>query len=323
MKGRNLNDRTRNTVLCGLPLLTLALVGGQVRAAVSTGTGGHGVTVGNSALIDTYDYSDTFTWGPTATVTGRQNYTNSAATSSTAVRQVENSYGNPTVYWNYTSGNFADFGSLTKDSGISNGTPTYPGSSGAGSSTGITQSGYTNVYDFSVQYGLRQDFVVQYDTVLTSDRVDISVNNAAFHSPTAFGAGNNQGLMVFFRSDDNVRNALAVYYGGVEYDTGLSTGLTSTDVGKWENFAVRFDLIDKQLTFWVNENLLGTWSWASLTPFATADISSTYVGLGASKGTRLWTDNFQVGSAVVAIPEPATLAGMGLLVGAGLIRRRR
>lgn len=321
-------EQTKRSTLIGIILATAAIGWGashSADAAVLSGPGGKGVTAGSSALIGVYDYIDTFTWGAGAPLAGRQSYANGTATSSTAIRQMENTYGNPTTYWHYTSGSFADFGSLSKDSGISNGTPTYPGSSGAGSSTGITQGGFTGEGNFSLAYGLRRDFVVQFDTILSTDRVNISVNSAAFYNPTSFNSANTQGLMVFFRRDNHPTfPTLSVYYRGVEYNTGLTTGLTTTDLGKWNNFAVEFDLDNKELTFWVNETLRGSWSYAAVSAFSTSSISGAFVGVGTAQSgsNRLWTDNFQVG-APVAVPTPLAMSsGIGLLA-ALMMRRRR
>ena len=211
---------------------------------------------------------------------------------------------------------------------LSDGVPTYPGSTGAGSATGITQTG--DASDFGIPYGLRTRYVVQVDAVQRRDRIDITSGPTAFGQ---FGAIFQPDTMaVFFRSDGGV----SLYDGGVvetpvtaangAFD--LDTGLRSA--GRWHNYGVLFDRGAKTVEIFLDEQSKGV---IDLTTFgAGADrgiyqnFSNEAVGIGGGvaqpdgvfpQEDRIWTDNFQVG----AVPEPGAL-GLGAVCLLSLRRDR-
>ena len=105
----------------------------------------------------------------------------------------------------------------------------------------------------------------------------------------------------------------------METDTGLTTGLTAADVGKWHNYAVQFDLTQRTLDFYVNEVYRGSVDLDDITEndLNVFPLSNAYVNVGHHLGGPAssypgpcYMDNVQVG-----IPEPGTL----ILLGSGLL----
>jgi hypothetical protein len=286
-------------------------------ATVSTGPGGSGVRVGQSSLIGLLDYSDTFTGTADG---GRPDRPYVPAVQPPAAYVIENTYGNPSgsIKSASVAGSAAEF-SFAADGpgtpGLVDGSPTYPGSSGAGSNNGFTQTG--NSLDYGIPYGLRTRYIVQADAVQSGDRIDITTgpNPGTIFQPNS--------VSVFFRGDGSGNASL---YNGTT-DTPIrsqagyenfNTGLTGS--GQWHNYAVRFDQLSQQIELFVDEQSKGV---IDLTTFAGgiySGFSNGAVGVGGGLGAgnnRTWTDNFQVG----AVPEPgaAAMIAMGLMT---LSRRR-
>ncbi len=236
---------------------------------------------------------------------------------------MENTYGNPAQSWG------SGLWSISNDANVINGALTYPGSSGAGSATGMTQTG--GPIDYGLNYGLRSDYVLQADVVQTSDRVDFTSGTV----PNRIGAGGpGEGLSVFFRADSQAGNpygGVGLYNGNLEtavYNTptgnfapNASLLLTGTTIGQWNNYAVDFDHANNTLGIYVNQVLLKDLNLATFAGGLYENYSNAAVSVGAAGNDRTWTDNFQVGAPT---PEPSTwiLAAFGL---AGLViaRRRR
>ncbi len=184
-------------------------------ATVTTGTGGSGVTVGNSSLISNLDYSDTFTI--TADGGGNANRPFTPAIQPAAAYVIENRYGNPSV--NFQSPGdptgVGNFSFATDSQGhVTPELPVYPGTSGSGTTTGYTQTGGstgTNT-DYGIPYGLRTQYVVQADAVQSAtNRIDI------FSGSVAGDISQAHTLAVFFQS------------GGIELYNS-SAGATSTGI---------------------------------------------------------------------------------------------
>ena len=277
-----------------------------------------GIAIGQSGLIGTLDYSDTFTGTDDG---GRPNRPYIPAVQPASAYLVENTYGKPQVSFDIGAG-FSFAADRTGTPGLVNGSPAYPlglapNASGAGSATGFTQTGGS--VDYALPFGgLRSQFIVQVDAIQTGDRIDIS----AGAGPGIFSA---QSLSVFFRGDGSGNASL---FNGTT-DTpiqsiipGFNTGITGS--GQWNNYAVRYDLQAHQIELFVNQNPVGQ---IDLTTFAGGiynNFSAQWVGAGGGLGAgenRVWTDNFQVGTSV---PEPSTaalaLAGLAIVV---LMYRRK
>jgi MYXO-CTERM domain-containing protein len=169
-----------------------------------------------------------------------------------------------------------------------------------------------------VQYGLRDEYVVQVDAVAVGDRVDITTGGI----PGTIFQPNS--LSVFFRGDGSGNASL---YNGTK-DTPIQSEFPTFDTGvtgrgQWHNYAVRFDRTDKEIELFVDEVSVGT---IDLTQFAGGlyqNFSNAAVGAGAGLGAgenRTWTDNFQVGGTV---PEPGALALAAFALPALLRRRPR
>jgi hypothetical protein len=288
-------------------------------ATIVTGPGGRGVPVGSSSLIGVLDYSDTFTGFDNGSPNSARIY--QPALQPAAAYVVESIYGNPAV--NFQSQGFgpgvAEF-SFAADGpgtpGLVDGSPIYPGSSGAGSATGFTQTG--NGPDYGLPYGLRTRYLVQIDAVAVSDRIDITTGAI----PGTIFQGNS--LSIFIRGDGSGNASL--FNGST--DTPIqsiiptfNTGLTND--GQWHNYGALFDQTAKTVEIFVDEQSKGI---IDLTTFAGGlyqNFSNAAVGVGAGLAggqNRTWTDNFQVGAPV---PEPSSILLLSAAVTGMLMRRRR
>jgi len=301
--------------------LRFSVLGTLVVSLISVGSlGAAGIPVGGSSRIGVLDYSDTFTGTDDG---GRANRPYVPAVQPAAAYVVENAYGNPSVSFDIGSG-FSFAADRAGTPGLVDGNPPYPlglgpNASGAGSATGFTQTG--GGIDYALPYsGLRSSYVVQVDALQVADRIDISSGAG----PGIFAA---QSLSVFFRGDGSGNASL---FNGAT-DTPIqsiiptfNTGITGA--GQWNNYAVRYDLLAREIELFVNQNSVGV---INLTTFAGgiyANFTNQWVGAGgglAAGENRVWTDNFQVGAPV---PEPSTaaLALMALaLIGLRCYRRSK
>ncbi len=266
-----------------------------------------GVSVGSSTLIAALDYSDTFT--QTAQGGINPNRPSTAAIQPAPAYIVENSYGNPSVSFN------AAFSFASDTDGLVPGTPTYPGGSGAGSATGITQTG--GGVDYGLPYGLRNRYTVQVDAVQVGDRIDIS-------SGGGVGIFAANSLSVFFRGDGSGNASL--FNGGLDVSirSVIPTFTTNiTGAGQWINYAASFDMSGKTIELFVNQVSLGVIDLTAFNGGTHANFSNAFVGAGAGLAggeNRTWTDNFQVGGTV---PEPGSLMFALSTLGMAMLRRRR
>lgn len=250
---------------------------------------GVGVPVGRSTLAGPLDYSDTWTEG----VSGRVADGSFPVTG--AALGVESSYGNPPRAW--TTGKW----SFRKDANLwwTLASPD-PRGNWAGSRTGMTETGGS--VDFGIEYGLRQDYVVQLDAVQTDGRVAVTSSGARDTT------GRADGISVFFHPA-GAAVEVGIYNVGVgERDTGFHPGLTP-----WffDNYAVRFDLPARTLTIYANERRLGAVDLDTFAggAFAAVPVSNAAITVGATVtvGDRVWTDNVQVGAPCPAPPDVATV----------------
>jgi hypothetical protein len=277
------------------------------------------VPAGSSSLIGILDYSDTFTGAASGGSNPARVYV--AAVQPAPAYAVQNTFGHPAVNFQ-TDGqapgvaafSFAADGPGTP--GFVDGLPVYPGTSGAGSATGFTQTG--GGVDFGVPFGFRTRYIVQFDAVAVSDRIDITTGSI---SGTIFQASS---LSIFIRGDGSGNASL--FNGSLDtpirnFIPGFTTGLSND--GKWHNYAALFDQLQKSVEIFIDEQSKGV---IDLTTFAGGtyqNFSNAAVGVGsglAGGQNRTWTDNFQVGSAV---PEPTSVALLGTAMSGFLLRRRR
>jgi hypothetical protein len=295
--------------------------------AQTSGSGGEGVDVGTSDLISTLQYSDTFTFGSGSSGTRNgSSYDAQQYPLPGNVGDVENDYGHPAQSWGNNAFSIANDANFY---GASGNNP-YPGSSGAGSATGFTQTGLTgdqpnSETDFGIGYGLSNNFVVQVDAVQVNDRIDINIGN------TNNTIQSSDGLSVFFRA-----GSIGIY-NDIVHETVTPFTLTGLTDDTWNNYAVDFNLTAKTLSIYTNENLIGVVNLNTFDGGAYAGIldasSNAFVGVGGAEPTNspdsssiglLWTDNFEVGTPV-AVPEPSTyamlLGGAALLFGFVGLRR--
>ena len=192
-----------------------------VGALLGTNALDAGVPVGSSTLIGKLQYSDSFTITPNGGIPGRPG--GGAYPVNSPGINVENNYGNPPQVW--SNGKW----SIAEDATVNTGGAPYVGS-GAGTDTGMTQTGGGN--DYGLEYGLANQFVVQFDAFQAPDRINIGARSAR---DTIGGSG----LTVFFRTLGAGFPQIGLYNGASEIDSGLTSGIDSANT--WHNYAVRLD----------------------------------------------------------------------------------
>jgi hypothetical protein len=246
---------------------------------------GVGVCVGRSALAGPLDYSDSWTEG----IRGR--VANGSFPVTGPALEIESAYGNPSRTWSDAKW------SLRKDGNLF-WTPTSPDPVGnwSGSRTGITETG-GNV-DFGIEYGLRDDFVVQFDAIQTDGRVEIT--SAGARDTTS----RSDGISVFFRAA-GAAIEVGIYNAGIgERDSGIRPALGRN---VFHNYAVRFSIPTKELWIYADERRVGVVNLNTFADgvFSGIPLTNAAVTVGASVvfGNRVWTDNFQVGPPCPPIPE--------------------
>jgi hypothetical protein len=290
-----------NTAVPGAPPLTTTTDANGRWAVVTEGPGGPGVPVGFSSVIGSVDYADSFSLGTGA----RANLVPNQYPVPAAALALEVTPAGHPMSWS------ANLWSISDDANaLSDGRSPYPGGSGAGSAGGFTQTGLADTGEavgFGIEYGLREDYVVQFDAVQTVGWVGVE------SGPARDKLGQAGGVAVLFHADDTPTpfDGLSLWDGSVETkvldgpDGNSGNGIKAgTRVGRWNNYAVRFDQADDTLTIYVNQVALVT---LDLTKFAGGrykDYSNAAVNVGGLSGDpslnpadRFWSDNFQVGAA--------------------------
>jgi hypothetical protein len=289
-----------------LAQLLLLLIGASALVACGAQVAQAGsVSVGSSTLIGALDYSDTYTTAENGGLADRPDGAYGPAFA------VENCYGNASRSWPDLAWSINTDGTVIKTDPNS----PYPGASGGGSDTGVTQTGAPpNGADWGIEYGLRDRFVVQYDSVQTGDRIDLGVG------PTLGSIGGDN-VTLFFRPSGHSWYDVGLYHGNYgEVDTGL---VSPTSADAWHNYAALFDIPARTIEVFVDETSLGVVDIDTVgggvlagLPFSneTVNVGGCHSG---TAGWLMWTDNFQVGAPV---PEPGAFvlffgALMSLLVG--------
>ena len=282
---------------------------------VSSAYGG-AVAVGSSQLIDTLDYSDTLSDG-----TFNRPDADGSYPPLPEVLLIENCYGNP-------QRSFPDAAfSHNKDANAyGGGANPFPGTSGAGSDGGFTQTGYTASKTFGIPYSsdadpnaetgiyetpLRDSFVFQLDAVQTSEWVGLVLGKNA-----AVGDGEN--LFIHFCPSTDTEPGAAVVYRNLENVWGtmvaeLPAGTCNDNT--WQNYGVAL-LPDNELKIYLNEELLADVDLAAVDGYAwtgagagdarsdidyTGFVTPTHVAFAYCQLIKtdfrvMWTDNWQVGT---------------------------
>jgi len=241
-------------------------------------------------LVGRIDYSDTWT----ANTPDRSG--GFVPLESPEALRVERCHGNPPRSWILSS----PVAVTTWPGGARSGA--WPGFTPRGSKSGFTElSGLHGVCYLGLEYGLRDDFTVQFDAVQTDDRINVTVGD---EPATIEGA---RSLSVFFRAPGGSYPEIGVYNRLLgEADVKLSSGITAPF--EWHNYAVRFNLREKRLSVWIDGRYRGAIELADVErgpaaekQRAWAELSWTnqYVTIGGftEQGMgRVWTDNFRIGS---------------------------
>jgi len=214
-------------------------------------------------------------------------------------RWIENCYNNPPRSWVFN----AEPAMTTCP--LDNSPDPWPGYQAPGSKDGFLECGYGSFY-YGFEYGLRDDFIVQFDAVQTEDRVNITIGDR----PATIGDQPEELkkpmplLSVFFRAPGTIYPEIGIYTPGKgEVGTGIRSGIAKPY--QWHNYAVRINLREKRFGVWVDRRYLGAIdltgikrnmekggkrSWADL-PW-----SNQFVTVGAAGSSRVWSDNFRIGS---------------------------
>ncbi len=133
-------------------------------------------------LIGQIDYSDTWTANSPTRAGSR------LLLSDPESLRVEQCHGNPPRWWVFCAETV-----MTTWPGDNSPVP-WPGHKAPGSKSGFSETICTWDGYFGFEYGLRDDFVVQFDAVQTDDRINVTIGD----KPATIGAP--QSLSVFFRA---------------------------------------------------------------------------------------------------------------------------
>lgn len=254
-------------------------------------------------LIATVDYSDNFTLGEIRT-------DGLIGDDSGGAYTIENTQGNPAVTWTPASA----FRFVTPASAAS---PDLVAAASAnnGAATGLIEFGG----DASIGYGLRDNYVVQFDAILPSDRLDIT--SVPQPGGGIFAANS---LSVFLRRDstagtphsafpDTGLPAIGLYNGNKESAVTDAAGnliFTGVDDNNWHNYAVHFNQATDELGIYVDRILKVTVNLATFAEGAYNNYSNGAVGMGGASlgGGNFWVDNFKVGAPAAQPPPQVTLS---------------
>lgn len=252
-------------------------------------------------LIGTLDYSDTFTLGEVRW-DGLYN------DNSTGAYTVEDTQGNPPATWTPAS----SFSFNTPDSSTA---PILLNAAvgNAGAATGLAQSGGG---DLSFAYASRPNYLVQFDAILPTDRLDVT----SLETPGGgiFGANT---LSVFFRRDsvagtphaafpDTGLPAIGLFNGSKESAVADADGnliFTGVDDNDWHNFAVQFNQPAHELMIYVDRTRKVVVDLSTFAGGIYAEYSNGAVGMGGAGGV-FWMDNFRVGAPRAQAPTPTSLS---------------
>jgi len=256
-------------------------------------------------LIGKLDYSDTWTLQTPARPGSYAPLENPESL------RVEQCHGNPARSWILS----APAAATTWPSGEKS--MSWPGFASRGTRSGFTErSGFDGVCYLSIEYGLRDDFIVQFDAVQTQDRINITIGDG----PATIYA--DRSLSVFFRAPGGKHPEIGLHTPSRgEVDSGLRSGISTPF--QWHNYAVRFNLRDKCLTVWVDGNCRGTIDLARFSAgtdnerqqtWADLPWTNQYVTIGGFNDNnegQVWTDNFRIGVPLKTCLTDATTTNRG------------
>ncbi len=244
-------------------------------------------------LIGTVDYSET--WSANSP-TRAGSYMLLVTPES---RWIENCYNNPPRSWVFSSE------PAMTTCPLDNSPDPWPGYQAPGSKDGFLECGYGSFY-YGFEYGLRDDFIVQFDAVQTEDRVNITIGDR----PATIGDQPEELkkpmplVSVFFRAPGTIYPEIGIYTPAKgEVETGIRSGIAKPY--QWHNYAVRINLREKRFGVWVDRRYLGAIDLTGITrnmeksgkrSWADLPWSNQFVTIGAAGSSRVWSDNFRIGS---------------------------
>jgi hypothetical protein len=174
----------------------------------------------------------------------------------------------------------------------------WPGCVVPGTKSGFLELGTVFEGYLGFEYGLRDDFVVQFDAVQTDDRINITIGD---QPATIFG---ENCLSIFFRAPGTLYPEIGVFTPSRgEIGVGLHSGIQQA--WQWHNYAVRFNLRKQAITVWVDRQERGTIDLATLQGDAKPNANpkdspwvNRFVTIGgfSPQTLRFWSDNFRIGS---------------------------
>ena len=293
--------------------------------SVSSSLGG-AVAVGSSQLIDALDYSDTLSDGTFNRLEADGTYPPLPE-----VLMIENCYGNP-----QRSFPDASFSHNKDANAYGGGANPFPGTSGAGSDTGFTQTGYGGNKALGFPYSsdlepnaetglyetpIRDSFVFQLDAVQTTEWVGLILGKNASYA-------DSDNLFIHFCPSTDTEPGAAIVYRNMDEVWGtmvaeLPAGTCNDNT--WQNYGVAL-LPNNGLKIYLNEELLADVDLAAVDGYAwtidgagdartdidyTGFVTPTHVSFAYAQLVKtdfrvMWTDNWQVGT-----PSDFVLQGGG------------
>ena len=262
-----IDNETMKTTHQSLAGIAAILVASQSTASAAD--------VPQSPIIKKLSYSETFTVNTDTRA--------EAAIPPGGALEIENSYGNSTLAWPVNW-------SLATNDSVSAGMTEFPGDSGRGSATGMTQTGLPETATASdVGWGLdiplKERFAVQFDAVIPTDRIGLILGPGAKNG-NILAPGS---ISVFIRPMGDLPE-VGVFDGTEETSDGLQSGLGPEAVNTWHTFGFIVDRQKNTVEVFVDGKSRGTTKVAGPIPAA---------GVGYSFRTssdRVWSDNFLIGS---------------------------
>lgn len=245
---------------------------------------GVGVAAGRSTLLGPVDYADSWTEGRAGRVADGSFPVTGAALDVETLGEVSPRRWSDGLWSFRKDGNV--FWTLRSPD---------PRGNWSGSRTGMTETG--DSVQFGIEYGVRDDYVVQFDAVQTDGQVEIT--SAGARDTTA----RPDGITVRFRGTGSTPE-IGVWNVEVgERDTGLAPGL-ERDV--FHSYAVRFRVAADELWIYADGRRLGVVDLATFADGAFSEVpwsgAAVTVGSTVIDGDRVWTDNVQVGPPCPSVP---------------------
>lgn len=300
--------------------LAVCVMCGAIALAAMSSSALAAVPIGSSSLIQVLDYSDSFTTtdngglpdrdGVGGWPLGQVDYPVTDPASPGEGLAVENCYGNPQRSW----GDW-NFSVRTDDTAVYR--TWYPEmpfyGSGAGSDTGMTESGgYYDDMGFTYNLANRSRFVIQFDAIQSgTDRTSLGfgTTNPLADPWDEYSIGNANTFMVFVRTTGHsvyTGGDVAIFHSSTgELDSGLDSPIYYGE--EWHNYALLVDTTARTIEVFIDELSIGVIDVDTVA-------GGVLNGLPMVNEAVIWSycdgdylhyaDNYQVGSPELVNPDP-------------------